>query len=82
MELPNQEKIRTHGEKEPYKYLGILKDDNIKQMEMKEKKRTYRIVDFAVSAEYWVKWKESEKKYKYLDLARGLKKLWNMKVTV
>ena len=26
--------------------------------------------------------KESEKRYKYLDLARGLKKLWNMKVTV
>ena len=26
--------------------------------------------------------KESEKKNKYLDLARGLKKLWNMKVTI
>ena len=26
--------------------------------------------------------KESEKKYKYLDLARELKKLWNMKVTI
>ena len=26
--------------------------------------------------------KESEKKDKYLDLARGLKKLWNMKVTI
>ena len=26
--------------------------------------------------------KECEKKDKYLDLARGLKKLWNMKVTV
>ena len=26
--------------------------------------------------------KESEKKYKYSDLARGRKKLWNMKVTV
>ena len=26
--------------------------------------------------------KESEKKDKYLDLARELKKLWNMKVTV
>ena len=32
-----------------------------------------KIVDFAVSA-------ESEKKDKYLDLARELKKLWNMKV--
>ena len=28
-----------------------------------------------------VKLKKSEKKDKYLDLPRGLKKLWNMKVT-
>ena len=26
--------------------------------------------------------KESKKKYNYLDLARELKKLWNMKVTI
>ena len=45
-----------------------------------QKKRTSRIVDFAVSAGHWVKLKESEKKDKYLDLARELKKLWNMKV--
>ena len=38
MELPNQNKIRTLGEKETYKYLGILEADTIKQMEMKEKK--------------------------------------------
>ena len=37
MELPNQEKIRTFGEKETNKYLGILEADNIKQVEMKEK---------------------------------------------
>ena len=37
-------------------------------------------MDFAVSADHRVKLKESEKK-KYLDLARELKKLWNMKVT-
>ena len=29
-------KIRTLGEKETYKYLGTLKTDTIKQMEMKE----------------------------------------------
>ena len=29
-----------------------------------------------------IKLKECEKKYKYLDLARELKKLWNMKVTI
>ena len=37
MELLNQEKIRTFGEKETYKYLGILEADTIKQVEMKEK---------------------------------------------
>ena len=39
-------------------------------------------MDFAVLADHTVKMKESEKKYKYLDLARGLKKLWNKKVSV
>ena len=29
MELPNQDKIRTLGKKETYKYLGILKADTI-----------------------------------------------------
>ena len=47
-----------------------------------KKKRTWRNVDFAVLADHRVKVKESEKNDKYLDLARGLKKLWNMKVTV
>ena len=37
MELTNQEKIRTLGEKETYKYLGILDVDTIKQVEMKDK---------------------------------------------
>ena len=32
-----RKKIRTHGEKEIYKYLGILEADTIKQVEMKEK---------------------------------------------
>ena len=35
MELPNQDKIRTLGEKETYKYLGILEADTIKQVVMK-----------------------------------------------
>ena len=30
MELPDQDKIRTFGEKEMYKYLGILEADAIK----------------------------------------------------
>ena len=39
MELPNQDKIKTLGEKKIYKYLGILKADTIKQQEIKEKSR-------------------------------------------
>ena len=39
MELPNHDKIRTLGENETYKYLGILKADTIKQVEMKDKIR-------------------------------------------
>ena len=42
IELPNQDKIRMFGEKENYKYLGILEADTIKQAEMKEKNsKTY-----------------------------------------
>ena len=40
-----------------------------------KKMSTCRIVDFAVPADHRVKLKESKKKDKYLDLARGLKKL-------
>ena len=32
MEWPNQDKIRTLGEKETYKYLGTLEADTIKQV--------------------------------------------------
>ena len=39
-------------------------------------------MDFAILADQRVKLKESEKINKYLDLARELKKLWKMKVTV
>ena len=37
LELPNQDKIRTLGEKEIYKYLEILEADTIKQVQMKDK---------------------------------------------
>ena len=40
------------------------------------------MVDFAVPADHRIKLKKCEKKDKYLDLARELKKLWNMKVTI
>ena len=45
-------------------------------------KRTWKIVDFAVPADHRIKLKECKTKDKYLDLARELKKLWNMKVTI
>ena len=48
----------------------------------KKKKKICRIVDFAVPAYHRIKLKECEKRDKYLDLARELKKLWNMKVTI
>ena len=47
-----------------------------------KKKRTCKIVDFAAPADHRIKLKECEKKDKYLDLARELKKLWNMQVTI
>ena len=46
------------------------------------KMRTCTIVDFAVAADHRINLKECAKKGKYLDLARELKNLWNMKVTI
>ena len=48
----------------------------------KKKERICKIVDFAVPADHRIKLNECEKKDKYLDLARELKKLWNTKVTI
>ena len=45
-----------------------------------KKKRPCKINDFAVPADHRIKLKECEKKDKYLDLARELKKLWNLQV--
>ena len=39
-------------------------------------------MDFAVSADHRIKLKEFEKKDKYVDLHKELKKLWNRKVTI
>ena len=56
MELPNQGKIRTLGENETYKYLGILEADTIKQGEMKDKiqneylKRTRKLLETNISS--------------------------------
>ena len=47
-----------------------------KQENKKKKERTCYLVEFAVEI------KENEKRDKYFDLARELKKVWYMKVTV
>ena len=54
----------------------------LNQVMVKKKTRTCRIVEFAVSANHRVKLKETEKKDKYLDFVREVKKLCNIKVTV
>ena len=55
IELPNQDKIRTLGENETYKYLDILETDTIKQVEMKDKiqkeylRRTRKLLETKLS---------------------------------
>ena len=49
---------------------------------VKKKLRAFRIEDFALSVEHRVKLRECDERDKYLNPARGLKKLWKMKVTV
>ena len=39
-------------------------------------------MDFTIPADHRTKLKECEKKDKYLDLAKELEKLWNMKATI
>ena len=69
-------------EKQTDHLISARRPDLIIISKKKKKKRTCRIVDFAVPADHRVKLKESEKKDKYLDLPRELKKLWNMKAKV
>ena len=61
MEQPNQDKIRTLGENETYKYLGILEADSTKQVEMKNKiqkeylKRTIKLLKTKLSCRNLIK---------------------------
>ena len=58
--------------------LTIRPDDNQQQQhhppqkKNEQKTKTCRIADLAVPADFWIKLKESEKKDKYLDIARDL----------
>ena len=53
-----------------------------------KKERTHHLLEFAVSGDYKEKVNqrgkvtENERMMKYLDLARELKKQWNMKITM
>ena len=53
---------------------------NLLIIKKKKKKIIFKIVDFAVPAGHRIKMKECEKKDKYLNFAKKLKKLWSMKV--
>ena len=61
MELPGQDKIRTLGEKETYKCLGILEADTIKHVEMKDKikkeylRRTRKLLETKLSSRNLIK---------------------------
>ena len=64
--------------------LRVIKKKKKKKKKKEKKKRTCKIVDFAVLADHRIRLKESEKKDKYFDFARELKKqqLWNTKVKI
>ena len=61
MELPNHDRIRTLGENETYKYLGILEADTIKQVKMKDKirkeyhRRTRKLLESKLSSRNLIK---------------------------
>ena len=61
MELPNQDKIRTLGENETYKYLGNLGADTIKQVEMKDRikkgylRKTRKLLETKLSSRNLIK---------------------------
>ena len=56
-----------------YKFLVLIIIIIIPPYNSKEEKKTCLIVEFAVPTDHKVKLKESEKKDKYLDLAREFK---------
>ena len=60
----------------------VWNNNNNNNNNNQQKKRTCKIVDFTLPADHRIKLKESKKKDKYLDLARELKKMWNMQVII
>ena len=55
---------------------------NLRTLAVTPVKKKHQLTLFAFLPDPRIILKESEKKYKYLELARELKKLWNMKETI
>ena len=66
----------------PTDYLVATRRSDLMIINKKKKKRTCHIVDVTIPVDHRVKIKENEKIGEYLDLAREMRKLRNMRVTV
>ena len=64
------------------RYKRITQTTRPHDCKQKRKKRTCQIGNFAVPTDHKIRLKESEKRDKYIDLARELKKTMNIKVAV
>ena len=74
--------MKKKGKKKKEKKKKTKKKKEKEKEKKKKKKRTRLIMGFAVPADLRIKLKEGEKKNKHLDLARELKRVWNMKVRI
>ena len=84
VELPNQVVIRTFGEKDTYKYLGILETDTIKQVERKSKikkeylRRTRKFLETKLNSRNLIKgintWSVFLVRYPWNGLEKNLNK--------
>ena len=63
-------------ENETHKLLG----QTTRPSDSQQKKKTCRIVDSMIPVDHRAKLKGREIEVKYIDLSRGQRKLWNMKV--
>ena len=61
---------------------AIRPDHIIINKKKKKKRKSAKLSTLLSRRTTWIKLKECEKNDEYLDLARELKKLWNMKVTI
>ena len=78
----NTHKLRCVFDIQTDHLISVRRPDLIIITKKKKKMKICKILDFAVPPDHRINLKEYEKKYKYLDLTRELKKLWNMKVTI